>query len=66
MHVNTFVIFILSAIIGLAFIIGKFWAYDGCYSSEFSDNMKTLYLIFDGIKDVAFIFVVLVYLLYSV
>ena len=64
MQVNHFLVFILSFIFGLAYMIGKFWADDGCYSSEFSDNMKTLYVVFDVIKDVSFLFVVFLYLFY--
>ena len=64
MHVNYFLVFIISFIFDLVYMFGKFWAYDGCYSSDSSETLKTLYFIFDAIKDGSFFFVVFLYLLY--
>lgn len=65
MSINGLLVFILSAIFGLAFMCGKFWSYDKCSTSDLSDNIKILYILIDTFKDIMVLFYVLVYLLYK-
>ena len=62
---NLFIVLIISVIFAIAYMAGKFWAYDRCSESGLSDNIKTLYILIDTSKDMAFLFFLLKFLLYG-
>ena len=66
MEVNSLLVIILSCVLGIAYFVGKVWAYDGCYNSELSDTVKAIYVLIDVFKDITFFFFVLRFLLYGV
>ena len=59
-----FVVFILSAAIGIAFIPLKYWVYDKCYDKD-TDDLKTFVYFCDTIKDGIFVYCLLYWLLYG-
>lgn len=66
MEVNGLLVLILSCVFGLLYLVGKVWAYNGCYDSELSDTVKAIYVLIDVFKDITFLFFVLRFLLYGV
>ncbi len=54
---------IISGGLAIAYMTGKFWTYDRCCESEWSDTVKLFYILLDVIKDCAVIFLILNYLL---
>ena len=63
---NMLLVLILACIFGILYLVGKVWAYDGCFDSELSDTVKAIYVLIDVFKDITFFFFILRFLLYGV
>ena len=62
---NLFIILIISVIFAIAYMVGKFFAYDRCYETELNDAIRMLYILIDTFKDIVFLFCLLKFLLYG-
>ena len=66
MEANNSLVLILSCVFGIVYFAGKFWAYDRCYESELTEDIRAIYILIDVFKDIIFLFFLLRYLLYGV
>ena len=54
---------ILSSTLAISYMAGRYWAYNRCSESYWSDTVKLFYITIDTFKDIAVVFLLLEYLL---
>lgn len=53
----------LSLTLTIAYMAGRYWAYDRCSESDWTDTVKLFYIIIDTFKDSVVVFLLIEYLL---
>ncbi|MFR5470007.1 MAG: hypothetical protein ACLTG7_00635 [Romboutsia sp.] len=65
MHIKWFLI-ALTIVLGVAYMLLKYWIYDGTLYNSILDDLQVLLLGVDCLKDIVVIYFILDYLLYKI